>query len=199
MTVTTSRGNVREQVQCIQICQFKQMPKSICWKEKQQVFDVLQGNLIVIISAVQLDRGFLWPLWFSTLLHTVLPGRELDQLYLSRIFLLLPTKSCAGKLWLLVFCLELPHPQYHKKPRIKLSEPYNLSVNAGLQHTCDSVREKVTTRYASSCTMDNWWPQHSPETEQRNTWNSPWLICYRYFFISHTVTIINTIQISLKM
>lgn len=167
MTVTTCRGNVREHVQCIQICQFKQMPRSICWEEKQQVFDILQGYLVVIISAVQLDRGFLWPLWLSTLLHAVLPGRELDQLYLARIFLLLlPNKSCVWKL-AAEFCLELTHPQFQKKPRMKLSEPYNLSVNAGLQHTGDSVRLKVATRYASTCTRDNWWPRHSPETESK--------------------------------
>lgn len=64
--ITTCPGNVRERVQHVWICQFKQMPgKHSSWEERKRIFGILQNNLIAVISAVQLGRGLLWPLWLA--------------------------------------------------------------------------------------------------------------------------------------
>lgn len=95
------------------------------WEERKQVFYILQDNLIGVISAVRINRGLLWSLCSSFQLQ----GIALDDYKLCwpRISLCSLPALC-WEVLAAEFCLQLPHPQIHTKPRLRLSEPYNQTV-----------------------------------------------------------------------
>lgn len=70
------------------------------WEEKQQIFDILQDNPTVMISAVPLDRAFCHA-YLCAAWQTI--KADDYQLHLPRISPLLPTKSYARELQLTTF------------------------------------------------------------------------------------------------